>query len=311
MQKNLFAHGVWPVMLTPFTQARAIDWAGVDALTDWYLEAGVAGLFSVCLSSEMYELTADERLDLARRVTRRVAHAVPVVATGTFGGPIAEQALFVRKMADTGVDAVVATACQIAQQADDDACWQANAETLLALTGSIPLGLYECPQPYHRLLTPALTAWASATGRFHFLKDTSCDLAAISAKLGALQTGSLKLFNAHLPTLLASLDAGGDGYCGIAANFVPTLPVWLCANFRAQPALAARLQRFLDIVHSIVHLKYPASAKAYLALSGLKIGSTCRVPQPALAPDDVAVLRALRGESEHIYAQLVAVHSVD
>ena len=45
--------GVWPVMLTPFTQDGAIDWDGVDAITNWYIDSGVAGLFAVCLSSEM------------------------------------------------------------------------------------------------------------------------------------------------------------------------------------------------------------------------------------------------------------------
>jgi len=309
MQRHLFPSGVWPVMLTPFTPAKAIDWAAVDALTDWYIEAGVAGLFAVCLSSEMYELTADERLELARRVSRRAAGAVPVVATGTFGGPIAEQAQFVRRMADTGVSAVVAISCQIAQQHEDDSRWQANAETLLALTDPLPLGIYECPLPYRRPLTPALAAWASATGRFHFLKDTTCDLGAITAKIKALRSGSLKLFNAHTPTLLPSLQAGGDGYCGVAANFVPTLLVGLCASFAAQPAMAARLQRFLDLVGGIVHFKYPASAKVYLALCGLNIGPTCRVSQHRFSEDDIAVLSALKGEAEDVRAQMAATRT--
>ncbi len=107
--------GLYPVMLTPFTDDGAIDWRGVDALTDWYLDNGATGLFAVCLSSEMYDLTDDERLALARRVVARAApRGAPVVASGTFGGSIAMQAAFVRRMADTGVAAVVALACQLA-----------------------------------------------------------------------------------------------------------------------------------------------------------------------------------------------------
>ena len=34
------ANGVWPVMLTPFLDDRAIDWPSLDRLVDWYLEAG-------------------------------------------------------------------------------------------------------------------------------------------------------------------------------------------------------------------------------------------------------------------------------
>ena len=89
--------GVWPVMLTPFTVEGAIDWDGVDVLTDWYIDSGVAGLFAVCLSSEMYELTDGERLALAKRVAKRVDGRVPVMASGTFPGATENQAAFVKE----------------------------------------------------------------------------------------------------------------------------------------------------------------------------------------------------------------------
>ena len=63
--------GVWPVMLTPFTSDKQIDFSGVDRLTDWYIESGASGLFSVCLSSEMYMLADQERIGLAGRVVGR------------------------------------------------------------------------------------------------------------------------------------------------------------------------------------------------------------------------------------------------
>ena len=41
---------------------------GVDQLVEWYIKQEVAGIFTVCLSSEMYHLTPKERLELAKRV---------------------------------------------------------------------------------------------------------------------------------------------------------------------------------------------------------------------------------------------------
>ena len=38
----------------------------------------------------------------------------------------------------------------------------------------VPLGIYECPAPYHRLLTPEMLAFCAGSGRFLFIKDTSC-----------------------------------------------------------------------------------------------------------------------------------------
>lgn len=87
-----YPFGVWPVMLTPFHEDRSIDWDGLDALIEWYLAAGLSGLFGVCLSSEMYALTPEERVRLAAHVVKRAAGRVPVVAAGAFGDSPAEQA---------------------------------------------------------------------------------------------------------------------------------------------------------------------------------------------------------------------------
>jgi 4-hydroxy-tetrahydrodipicolinate synthase len=285
INQNLSA-GVWPVMLTPFCDDGTIDWVGLDALVEWYLEAGVSGLFAVCLSSEMYELTPEERVRLAKGVVDSAAGRVPVVAAGAFGESIPAQAEVTKRIADTGVTAVVLTVNQLAAEDESDAVWQARAETMFDACASIPLGLYECPRPYHRKLTPDLLRWAAETGRVLFLKDTCCDIEMIRAKLDAIQGTAMGWFNANSPTLLGSLKAGGHGYSGVAANFYPELYVWLCANFAKYPAEAAELQAFFNDADQVVHRNYPLGAKQFLALRGLPIGETCRVPVPAARPDD-------------------------
>lgn len=269
--------GVWPVMLTAFHDSGEIDWHGVDALVDWYIEAGVAGLFSVCLSSEMYQLSPEERVRLAAHVVARAADRVPVVAAGAFGESLAQQAERVKQLADTGVVAVVLTVNQLASEAEPDAVWQRNAAAMLDACGGIPLGLYECPQPYHRKLSPALLGWTAQTGGFRFLKDTCCRRDLIEAKLEAVRGTSLHWFNANCPTLLYSLRLGGHGYSGIAANYYPELFVRLCATFATEPDAAVGLQRFLTLADMTVR-HYPASAKRYVAGLGLPVGPTCRTP---------------------------------
>jgi len=282
--------GVWPVMLTPFTVEGAIDWDGVDVLTDWYIDSGVAGLFAVCLSSEMYELTDGERLALAKRVAKRVDGRVPVMASGTFPGATENQAAFVKEMADTGVDGVIAIVCQLAGQGDSDEVWKANAERLLEQTRDVPMGLYECPSPYHRLLSPELMGWCGSTGRFRFIKETSAGMEQKTPKLEALQGSPLGFYNAGAATLLASLKQGGDGYCGTGANFFPDLFVWLCSYFEAEPEMAADLQRFLSIAQMVVKNKYKTSAKRYLAMQGMPIQPVCRDQEVTFREDELATL---------------------
>src|SRR5476651_1939310 len=93
--------GFIPVMLTPFKDNGEIDYKVLTQLTDVYLGAGAAGLFANCLSSEMFELEDNEKLQAIKHIIKVADGNVPVVATGTFGGPISKQADFVKKVHDT------------------------------------------------------------------------------------------------------------------------------------------------------------------------------------------------------------------
>ena len=60
--------GLWPVMLTPFTQEGEIDYPSLERLIAWYEENGAEGLFAACQSSEIFFLSLKERVELVRFV---------------------------------------------------------------------------------------------------------------------------------------------------------------------------------------------------------------------------------------------------
>lgn len=274
--RNDFPGGLWPVMLTAFHTDGQLDWRGMEGLTDWYLETGAAGLFACCGSSEMYHLQPAERLALIDHVVRRVDGRVPVVATGSFGGPLAAQAAFIQQVAACGVQAVVLMPNQLVTATETDEHLLASLEMVLTLTDPIPLGLYECPSPYHRLLSADLTAWAAQTGRFRYFKDTTCDPPAIRAKLAKLNGSGLRLYNANTQSALFSLQSGAAGLSPIAANCYPEFFTWLCAHHATHPADAQELQQMLTLLETNVSIQYPASAKLVLQQRGLPITTTCR-----------------------------------
>lgn len=282
-------------MITPFTKdGSGIDYETLDLLIEWYIASGVTGLFAVCQSSEMYNLSDEERLKLATHVMTKAAGRVPVVASGTFGGPIKEQAEFVNKMGSI-VDAVVVLVNQLAAKDEEDQVWIANAKELISLTGSVPLGLYECPQPYHRLLPASTLEWCAQTGRFLFHKDTCCKTKPIVDKINAVSSvegTSFRFYNANVATLRFSVLKGGSGFSGICANFYPQLVSYLCAN--ASTAEGAELQKFLSIAENVVMYKYPRSAKVFLSMfNGLAINETCRNGCAELNEEETLKLESL------------------
>ena len=286
--------GLWPVMLTAFTKSKEIHWEAMDQLTNWYIESGSAGLFTVCLSSEMYELSPDERLSLADRVVKAAAGRVPVIAAATFGETIEEHAVLVRQMSETGVDAVICLVNQLVAEGQSEDLWKKNAEALLQKTGDIPLGLYECPSPYHRVMSPELLAWAASTGRFLFLKETSGDIGLKGEKIEAVKGTRLGFFNANTPMVLATLRMGAMGYSSTAANFYPELFAWLCENFKQQPETAERLQQFISDTMDVTRNKYPASAKEFAALCGVDMESACRTCDYDLDQSEINDLMDMR-----------------
>eukprot|EP00047_Mylnosiga_fluctuans_P021479 m.105176 g.105176 ORF g.105176 m.105176 type:complete len:331 (-) comp8911_c0_seq3:123-1115(-) len=291
-----FPAGVFPTMITPFHLDGSIDWPRVDALTEWYIANGCVGIFAVCQSSEMYELTADERLALAARVKMVAGDRAVVVASGTFPGPVEEQAVFVNRMGEVA-DAVVVLVNMMCAADENLAAWRANVQQLLALTGQTRLGLYECPTPYHRLLDPETLRWCALTGRFFFHKDTSRRPAAISAKLAALADldTPFRFYNANAACLLPAIRLGAHGFSGVCANFYPQLAAWLCAH-PAGPETDA-VNDWLVVAEAVAQSKYPLSAKKFLAQFPQFLGTPyCRTASPPFNDeDDLRLASLLRG----------------
>lgn len=272
MQHSL-PQGFIPVMLTPFKENGEIDFDGLTQLTELYLRAGAAGLFANCLSSEMYELTEDERLAITQHVVNVANGRVPVVATGTFGGAIAEQAEFAKKIYATGIQAVIVITSLIANEDESDEVFMARMHELLSLTPDVIFGLYECPVPYKRLITAENLGELAATGRVIYHKDTSLDLENVKAKIAATQGQVFGVYDAYMEHAVASLRAGSAGLSCIQGNFFPEMIVWLCNNVN-NPEAQAGVQQIQDLLIQtmpVIHYAYPTVAKYYLQKRGFPI----------------------------------------
>lgn len=307
MPRNTLPHGLWPVMLNAFHEDGSIDWPGVDALTDWYIERGSAGLFACCGSSEMFHLDDGERLEVSRRVVNRAGGRVPVVATGTFGGPVEGQAAFVRRMADTGVDAVVVIVCLLAGRDEDEEVLKRNMERLLELTDPVPLGLYECPTPYHRLISPGLFGYLGGTGRFLYHKDTVCNIEVLRQKIDAVRSTGLGVYNAHFETGLEGLRYGAAGISPVAGNVFPELFSWLCAEYDRQPEAAVEVQRMMTSLAPVVNNKYLVTCKRYLQRIGIPITTRCRSTDARLTAFDEGLIDGLETSIER-FTEALGIH---
>ncbi|WP_020597273.1 dihydrodipicolinate synthase family protein [Spirosoma panaciterrae] len=266
-----------PVMLTPFQDGKAIDYKILEDLIEFYLEAGAGGLFANCLSSEMYQLSKEEMLTSVSFIVQKVAGRVPIVATGTFPDSLENQAAFVKEMYGTGIDCVIVITSLLADETDAEAVFEANVNQLLALTGDVPLGFYECPVPYKRILRPDFLGKLVRTGRIKYHKDTSLTMDSVRAKIAASKDADdFALYDAYMVHAVDSMKAGSAGLSCIQGNYFPELIVWLCNHYDDDSAEVDKVQQFFAQNMGVMHDTYPASAKYILEKRGLGITQICR-----------------------------------
>ncbi len=302
--------GLWPVMLTPFDERNKIDLAGLERLTVFYIAAGANGLFANCLSSEMFQLTDEERITITRTVVKKADDKVPVVATGTFSKVPKHNIDLIKKLHDLGVQAVVINSNQLVAPWEAEDTFQERIEQLMDATGNIPLGIYECPVPYKRLISSKLMKWLGETNRFFYHKDTSCNLEKIQEKIRVTQYSPMSIFNANTPTAMASLLAGADGLSPVAANYYPELYVHLMNLMDQQKGESEYLGNLLTMLDSFSDgTYYPLSAKLFLQKRGLNILPVTRRNLPALQLQDYmkldAMMNVINDQSKNLGVKLV------
>ena len=134
-------------------------------------------------SSEIFYLTLEERVKLNRLVYERAkelerasGRAFTVVSSGHVSDSIEDQIKELNAIYESGTDALILITNRLDPKNEGDEVFLANLESIIEkLPRDAKLGLYECPHPYKRLVTPRILEYCVKTGRFYYMKDTCCD----------------------------------------------------------------------------------------------------------------------------------------
>ena len=261
--------GCWPTMITPFTEDNKVDFKAVEAVTKWYIQNGCDGIFAVCQSSEMFFLSEEEKLDIAKAVLDTAGGQVKVIASGHTADDRVKQIEELGHMADTGVDAVVLVSNRLAKQDENDEVLKSNFNYINKQLPGVLFGVYECPYPYLRLLSTEFIKECAEKKTLFFLKDVSCSLDIQKERAAAVKGMELSLFNANTANLMDSLIEGYAGYNGVMANFHIDIYKWMYTHYREQPDIAKEISDFLTLAAVSEARAYPVNAKYHFNLIGI------------------------------------------
>lgn len=257
--------GIFSLMLTPYNEDKTIDWATYEEYCDWQVEQGVEHLFAVCGSSEMANLTLEERLKLAT-LTAKHKGDTTIVATANMEPSWFAQVEEVKRMSQTGVDGIVFTTKGMGGH-DEDRLVSYIGE--LCQYTELPVFMYEFPG-----LSPHIIS-GNAYGRLvkecgiMGIKDTTCTMEGIGAKIE--QKGDSCIIQANMPFLFEAYKAGARGVmatptaCG-GAFFQRFHEAFMSGDM----ALAEQRFNEITLLDCAIDSGFNNSAKYLVQLQGVK-----------------------------------------
>lgn len=276
-------------MVTPMDNRGVIDYASVDRLIDFHLDAGTDGLVIGGTTGESATLETDELVGLVSHCFRRVAGRVPVIA-GSGTSSTAKTVVLSRAVQEAGAEAalVVTPYYLKTTQGGLIAHYTEVAEAV-----DIPLIIYNVP---------------SRTG-VDILADTVVELAAHPRIVGIKEaTASVErareivercgpdfvVLSGDDPTALDLFAAGARGVISVTANVAPGPMHELCAAAIAgDMARASAIDKELAELHRGLFVEpNPIPVKWALAEMGL-IETGIRLPLIPLSQAHRAGLRDL------------------
>lgn len=275
---------VYPTIITPFLEDGTIDFKSLRKLIELYASCGFDGVFGVCQSGEMFYLSDDEKLALAE-FTITVCHecGMKCVVSGHTQDDLRDQLNYLQRLEALKPDAVVLVSNRLAREGEPEEKALRNLDEICkSMLPDTKLGIYECPQPYKRSISPEMLEYVARDGRFGFIKDTCCDMAKIAGRLERLSGTGIELFNANAATLFESLELGAAGYSGVLTNLMPEMFTLLKAACDGDVKHARYICNYISAVSVIELQNYPANAKYVLQKRGILMSTRTRNGRPKL-----------------------------
>jgi 4-hydroxy-tetrahydrodipicolinate synthase len=179
-----------------------------------------------------------------------------------------------------------------AKQSDSDDVLIGNFDKFFQMTGNIPMGTYECPSPYKRILTPYVFKYLLGTNRMMYHKDTTIIFEKVKEKIDLVGNNKLEFYDACVANTMYSLQAGAKGMSAISGNLYPEIIVWMCNNSTNPDRQddVKYMQQQLTKTEDILSQNYPLSAKYFLHKRGVPIEVISRINTVPLTSQQTAAL---------------------
>ncbi|MGZ8397913.1 MAG: 4-hydroxy-tetrahydrodipicolinate synthase [Gemmatimonadales bacterium] len=283
--------GCGTALVTPFTEAGAIDFPALRALVDWQIAEGIDFLVACGSTGEAQTLDGTERQRVVAAVVEVAAGRVPVMA-GATSNDTSRAVEETRRMCNVGVDYVL-SATPYYNKPTQEGLYRHF--TAVADAATRPVCLYNVPGRTAVNLQPGVALRLAQHRNVMGIKEASGDLRQVMDILRE-RPDDFAVLSGDDWLALPVITAGGDGLISVVSNEVPsamTALVHLLLSGNVEQARAWHY-RLLPLMDANFLESNPAPVKAALHLMG-RIQNVLRLPLlPVSAQTGAALRTALR-----------------
>ncbi|MFP3121579.1 4-hydroxy-tetrahydrodipicolinate synthase [Ectobacillus funiculus] len=262
--------GIIPAMLTPLTKEQTVSAKGIQQLTNYLIESGVHGLFTLGTNGEFHLFSAEEKMKIAQSIIDEVNGRVPVIV-GTGGNSTEEVIELSKKMEEIGADALSVITPYFISPTQEELI--VHFEKIAEAT-SLPVLLYNIPPRTGVNLAPETVARLAKVPNIVGIKDSSGNFENIEQYIRVTKEEDFSVFAGTDSLILKTLMAGGVGAVAATANMIPDIVVsiynnWLEGNVEEAQKAQEKLQPLRD---TFKYGTLPSPLKKAVELYGIPVG---------------------------------------
>ena len=238
--------GSMVALATPMHPNGDLDWEALDRVVDIHLENGTDSIVAVGTSGESATLDYDEHLEVVKRVVKRVAGRIPVIA-GTGANSTREAIEMTRGAKEAGADACLLVTPYYNKPTQEGLVLHYTA---VAEAVDIPQILYNVPGRTACDMQPETVVRLSAVKNIVGIKEATGDID--RARFLVENTpDDFAIYSGDDGTAIELILAGGQGNISVTANIAPSQMSELCRlGLEGKADEARALQAKLMPLHS-------------------------------------------------------------
>ncbi len=274
--------GIIPAMVTPLTKEQTVNEHVTRQLTNYLIQSGVHGIFTLGTNGEFHLLHTEEKIKVAQCIIEEANGRVPVIV-GTGGNSTEEVIQLSKQMEAIGADALsVITPYFIAPtQKEVIVHYEKIAENT-----SLPILLYNIPSRTGMDLEPETVATLAKVPNIVGIKDSSGKFDNIQQYINVTKEDDFSVFAGTDSLILKTLMAGGVGAVAATANMIPDIVLsiynsWLKGDIEEAEKAQEKLQPLRD---TFKYGTLPSVLKKAVEVYGIPVGPP-KLPVSELSGD--------------------------